>query len=87
MTATRQDEEGTRCSAVYTVSPVPWPRNTTGVVRALVLQSQSVPFHPCLPVCQAPSAEHTPGCLLTQPSGIYSYNAAFMCVCLPNKSL
>lgn len=48
------------------------------------LYKASAPWYILFTVCQAPSAEYTPGCLLTQQSGIHSHT---LCTCLQDKSM
>lgn len=80
MTVTRRGLAGCEHSVLPYISAAPQLLNMTTVWR-LVIQSPSSVFLSLFAVCQAPSAEYTPGCLLTQRSGIYSHNAVCMCVC------
>lgn len=72
----------TQCSAVYisTATALEYDNSVeTGYT------DPELPVLSLFAVCQALSAEYTPGCLLTQWSGIYPHNT--VCVCLQSKSM
>lgn len=72
----------TQCSPVY-ISTVAAPEfdNREGAGYT----DTQLPVLSLFAICQAPSVEYTPGCLWSQPSGIYSHNSVR--VCLQYKSM